>query len=420
MDKKATKTLVSNTFIMYLLSITKLIVPLISLPYLTRVLSVDVYGSVSFVKSIISYAQIIIDFGFVLSGTKDIVNLIAKKENINREVGSIFYAQLFLSIVAFAGVIICSLVFEILDGMFLFVILSFVPAFLSIFLFEYVFRAIEKMGVITIRFVVMKVLALILTIIFVKSDNDIILIPIFDIISSIISVIPVFFQFKRLNIACEFCIKRIKDAWISLKGAFVYFLSNFVSLAFTSFNVIIIGIFLSKTDTAHFSLSFQLVTAVTVLYNPIITSVYPTMLKFKNLKLIHKILIIYMPLILIGCLVVALFADEIISWVFTSDYIVSARLFKYLIPVLIASFLSLIYGWPCLGIIDKKKEHLITIVIASVVQVSGVIALILFNAINFVNLIIVRCISEILLALLKIIVVYRNKKMFVENIEKES
>ena len=62
MDKQKSKVLVKNTIMMYLLSIAKMIIPLISLPYLTRVLSVECYGGISFAKSIIAYLQILVDF----------------------------------------------------------------------------------------------------------------------------------------------------------------------------------------------------------------------------------------------------------------------------------------------------------------------------------------------------------------------
>lgn len=64
MADKTTKRLVGNTVMLYLMTIAKIVIPLISLPYLTRVLSVDCYGSVSFVKSLVAYLQILIDFGF--------------------------------------------------------------------------------------------------------------------------------------------------------------------------------------------------------------------------------------------------------------------------------------------------------------------------------------------------------------------
>ena len=52
------------------MNIAKMLFPLLTLPYLTRVLSTDCYGSVVYVKSVTTYLQLLVDFGFVLSATK--------------------------------------------------------------------------------------------------------------------------------------------------------------------------------------------------------------------------------------------------------------------------------------------------------------------------------------------------------------
>ena len=49
--------MINNTIMLYLMTIAKIIFPLITLPYLTRILSVDSYGVVSFVKSYMVYIQ---------------------------------------------------------------------------------------------------------------------------------------------------------------------------------------------------------------------------------------------------------------------------------------------------------------------------------------------------------------------------
>ena len=130
------KTMVLNTIYMYILSFAKLVIPLVSLPYLTKVLSVNCIGGVSFVKSFVSYAQVIVDFGFVLSATKDIVALIKKKESPNKTIGNTLFAQLILSAIMFVIMIICILSIEALSGYELYAILSLIPVVLSIFLFE--------------------------------------------------------------------------------------------------------------------------------------------------------------------------------------------------------------------------------------------------------------------------------------------
>lgn len=414
MEKQQRKLLVNNTIMMYMLSIAKLVIPLISLPYLTRVLSVECYGSVSFVKNFVTYAQIVVDFGFLLSATKDIVILIKNKGDINRAVGNTMYSQIILCLISLVVMLILCFVLDVLDGFELFALLSLVPVVLSVFLFEYVFKAYEQMGKIALRFVVMKIISLILTLCFVKSDKDVLLIPIFDIVASTIAVVMVLFQLKKLGVKCDFSFKRINEAYACLKKSFVYFLSNFMSTAFVGLNTIMVGLLLTKVDIAHWTLSMQLLTAVHALYNPIINSVYPTMIKEKSLRIIHKILLIYIPLIVLGCVVVGFWADEIVCFVFTDQYLTSATLFKYLIPVLILSFPSMLYGWPCFGAIDNPKAHNYTTLIAVMIQIMGIVLLCCFNVFSLVGLCIVKTISELVLCCSRVLFVYKNKTLFLD------
>lgn len=80
--------MINNTIMLYLMTIAKIIFPLITLPYLTRILSVDNYGVVSFVKSYMVYIQLVVDFGFSLSSVKDIVEANNDKKSIGIITGS--------------------------------------------------------------------------------------------------------------------------------------------------------------------------------------------------------------------------------------------------------------------------------------------------------------------------------------------
>ena len=412
MEKVKTKVLVNNTIMMYILSIAKLIIPLISLPYLTRVLSVDCYGSISFVKSIIGYMQILIDFGFLLSATKDIIGYMKKDESPKSAIGDTIYAQLLLCILSVIIMVICCFSFDILSGYELFALLSLVPAILSIFLFEYVFKAYEQMGKIAIKYIVMKTLALILTLIFVKGNSDIYLIPIFDIIASLIATAMAFIQLKKMGVQIDFGLTRIKQALNSLKNSFIYFISNFATTAFSLLNTLIIGIMLTKADVAYWNVAMQLVTAVQAMYAPITNSVFPTMVKEKELKLIHKIMMIYMPLIFSGCAMILILGDWGVGLVFTTEYLMSSTILKCLIPVLIFSFPAQLYGWPCLGAIDKQKATSITTITSAIIQVLGLGVLALINQFNLIGICMVRNITEMSLSTMRMAIVYKNKKLF--------
>ncbi len=416
------KTLISNTIFMYILSFAKLVMPLISLPYLTHILSVDCFGSISLVKSILTYVQIFVDFGFLLSGTKDIIELIQNKESVNRGVGNILYAQIILCALAVLVVTICVCTMDIFDGFEIYTILSIIPIILSVFLFEYVFRAYEKMEKISLRYVVMRLVALVLTLAFVKSDGDILLMPIFDIIASIIAVIMVVFQLKKLGVGCEFSFARIRDAWGSLKNSFVYFFTNFVTTVISLVGIIVIGVVMTKEDVAYWHVATQYLTAIQVMYNPIITSSYPAMLKGGSLKIVHQIMGVFMPIILVGSTITYFAGDWLVTLVFGDAYIFSSTIIKWLIPTIIFSFPALLYGWPCMSVIGKEKVNILITTVGAVLQIIAILTMLILDQFSLIYLAIIRSVTEIFVAVVRVIIVYRNRrlfKVFRENIQKD-
>ena len=189
--------LLENATMLMLLNIAKLVLPFVSLPYLTRVLTTDAYGTVAYIKSVIGYMQVIVDFGFMLSGTKDIVAYLGDRDKLNRTVGDILFARILVSVFAFLVLLALTFSIPILQENKLFALLSFLPVFLSVFLFDYVFRGLEKMHVITIRFFVMKSISTILIFFVIKNDSDIIKMPIIDTLSSLVAVVLVFIALKK-------------------------------------------------------------------------------------------------------------------------------------------------------------------------------------------------------------------------------
>ena len=74
--------IVKNTAMLYIMNLAKLVFPLLTMPYLTRVLDRDGgYAVYTFVKnSVMTYVQLVIDFGFLLSATKAIAQVREDKE----------------------------------------------------------------------------------------------------------------------------------------------------------------------------------------------------------------------------------------------------------------------------------------------------------------------------------------------------
>ena len=132
-----------NTSMLMLLNIAKLVFPFITLPYLTRVMSTDCYGVVAYVKAVMAYMQVIVDFGFTLSATKMVVEAKDDKEKLNKIIGVNIYAKLLLALIAFIGLLALIVAIPILRKNALYTIMSYLVVVLTIFLFDFFFQIIH-------------------------------------------------------------------------------------------------------------------------------------------------------------------------------------------------------------------------------------------------------------------------------------
>lgn len=384
--------LVKNTAMLYMMNITKIMLPLVTLPYLTRVLSKDNYGMVSYVKAVMQYMQMVVDFGFILSTTKDIVNARIDKKKIAVIVGDTLLAKLMLASISFIVLVIMIITIPILRQNYVFTILSFITVALTCFLMDFLFRGLEEMQIITERYILMRSISALLTFVCVKGDEDLLYIPILDIVSSIIAIVLVLNEMKKRNIKIE--ITGIKNAWKKLKESAVYFLSNMASTTFTALNTILIGFFIDAKQVAEWSICMQMVSAVQAMYTPIADGIYPYMVKNKDLSLFTKMVRKFMLLVTAGCIFTFFVAKYALLIIGGEKYVSAVPLLRTFIPLLFFSFPSILFGWPALGAIGKEKETTLTTIITAFLQIGGLLILLLIGQFNVINLAFLRGFTE--------------------------
>ena len=402
-----------NTLMLYVMTFVKLVLPLLSLPYLTRVLSKESYAMISYVKSTMTYMQLIIDFGFILSSVKDISAAQGDNDAIGKITGNTFFAKLVLSVIAGGVLSLMCASIEILRGNLLFVLLSFLSVTVTVFLADFLFRGIEKMHYVTVIYLASKGISTALTFVFVRGEGSVLWIPILDIIANAVAVAIAFVVIKRLGIKVRF--SGLSDSLAMMKDSFVYFLSSIATTAFSALNTLLVGIFMSDdlAAVASFNVCLSVIFAIQSLYSPISNGIYPYMIKEKSLRLIHKVLAVFMPIVAAGCVTCFFVARLALVIVGGEEYAEAYTLFRWMIPILFFSFPAQIYGWPTLGAIGLERATTASTIVAAAIQIFGLVTLILLDSFALIPLAILRGITEAILMAIRMYLVYKNKKRFV-------
>lgn len=331
MEKNLKKNFIMN-FIKILIN---LLFPLITFPYISRILLPEGIGRVAFVQSINNYFLLFINLGIPLYGIREI----ARVRNNGLEKSKVFSEILFLNIfTTIIGITFYFIFYQlnmITDDREIFLIFSVVLLFnfLSV---DWFFQGIEDYKYITVRTIIVKIISFIFLIIFVKEKSDICkyaIIVVFSLIGSnffnIIRALKlVKLELKGLNI------KR------HLKGILIIFSMNLAISIYTNLDSVMLGSYGSKYALGIYSAASKMIHLILGIITSLGAVLLPRISNYISEKKEEEIKIILEKTF---SFLIALIIPSIIGLYFTGNEII--RLFagkEYIEAVITLKILSLI------------------------------------------------------------------------------
>lgn len=347
------KSFLKNTFWQYGLQAIKYLLPFVTLPYLTRVLEPSGYAIVAYTSSFMVFVQVFIEFGFNLSGTKQIAEARNNSKVMGSIAGSIIQARLILCVLVGLVVgVICTQVQVLSDNptYALFAYLAMCGWGLAP---DYLFQGKELMSPLTIRYLISKGTSTLLIFLLVDGTDKMLLIPIFDILASSIALAWSFIFARHV-----FCIKitwvPIRRVFQEIKDSSPYFVTKASSSALGGLTTVVIGLAVqSPAEIAYWSLSINIIGAIQQMYSPIVNSLYPHVLHSGNCRFVKKIALVSIPVVLLCVPAVILLSRTILLILGGEAYVDAAPLLSALSPILLFSFYCSLFGWPVLGAMGK-------------------------------------------------------------------
>lgn len=224
-----------------------LILPLITVPYVSRILGADGIGIYSYTYSIAYYFMVIAMLGLNNYGNRTIAKVRDNKEKLSKEFCSIYAFQLIASIIMVFSYLIYVLLFNNQYKLIAFIQIMYVIS--SIFDINWFFFGIEKFKLTITRNTVIKVISLILIFIFVKTSNDVWKYTIILAGSMLVSNM-LLFSFLRKYI--KFTKVSKEDILKHLKPSLILFLPVIAMSIYKIMDKIMLGIFSTVTEVGYY------------------------------------------------------------------------------------------------------------------------------------------------------------------------
>ena len=237
-----------------ILTISSYLFPLITYPYVTRVLGVEKIGICNFVDSIIHYGILFSMLGIGTVAIREIAQVKSDKEKLSRTFSSLLTLNLITSIVA--TVVILFMAFFI-PKFYVYQRLYVIGASKILFnalLVEWLYKGLEEFKFITIRSLLIKVLYVIAVFVFVHTEDDYIIYFSINVAMVVVNAIInitysrkyLFFSLKNINFAPY------------LKPFFVLGFYTILTSMYTSFNVTYLGLITDTTEVGYYTTAVKL------------------------------------------------------------------------------------------------------------------------------------------------------------------
>lgn len=397
--------LFKNTFMLYIMTAAKFILPVVIAACLTRRLGPDNYGIVTYVAALMNYFVLLFDFGFNYSATKIISQNRDNHELVQHTINNVFSAKLMLVGIGLAAFVLITPFIEILRNNIGLTFFYFASTAANVFLPDFLYRGIEKMEFVTIRYVIAKLIATGLIFVCVRGGSQMIWIPVCYTIGTVVAALYTLRHMKK-TYSYTMKIARLSETIAEIKTSFIYFLSIFTTTALSAFNTLIMGIVNMPTaQIAYWSVAFQVIQAVQAMYDPITSSVYPHVVANKDYKYVIKIIKILTIGVTLGCIVLYFIASPVIRILSGTGYEAAIPVLRLLIPMLLFSFWAQMLGFPLLAAMGRQKQVTISTIVAAIYHMACILLLVMFNAFSLENISIVRDTSEFVLFFIRFIFV---------------
>lgn len=367
-----TRSVKFNFIMNFILTASSILFPLITAPYVLRVLQPTGSGKVDFAASVITYFMMFASLGIPTYGIRTCAKVRDKKEDLSRTVQELMILNTGTMLLTYGVFLILLFLVPDFAAEKTLLLINSVNMVLNVIGVTWFFNAIEEYAYITTCSIVFKVISIILMFLIVKKPDDYVKYGAITVFASSASYLLNFWNLRK---HISFRKTGIYDFKRHLKPILIFFATSAAISVYTNLDVVMIGFMKGSTEVGYYTAAIKVKTLLISLITSLGTVLLPRLsyyIERGDKEAFRRMVVKAFNFVLLVGISVSLYftfmAGESIELLAGSSYGKSVLPMQLLMPAVLLIGLSNITGIQVLTPMGREHQVLYSIILGAVLD----------------------------------------------------
>ena len=369
----ANKSLSKNAALNTLKSLMSVIFPLVTFPYVSRVLGVVALGKYNFSYSVNSFFLMISMLGITSYAVREGAALRDDRTKINIFASQIYTINLISSTVAYILILISLLLIPKFHDYYSYILIFSIEIFFTTIGVEWIYIIYEEYAYITFRRIAFQTISMFLLFLFVKDENDVAKYCTISVIANAGANILNVFNLKKY---CDLKVTKHTDWHKHIKPILVIFASTVAIKIYTSSDTVMLGFFRNDYEVGLYSVAVKIYNVLKTLLSAISIVAIPRLSTYaskndmslysKTAKQVFSFLIVFVFPAIVGLFILS---KNVIILLSGTNYLEANLSLKLLSIAVAFSVFSSFYNQCILIPMKLEKKFLVATVVCAFINI---------------------------------------------------
>lgn len=344
---------------------SSILFPLITFPYVSRVLLSEGNGKVAFASSVITYFTMFASLGIPTYGIRACAKVRDDKEKLSKTAQELLIINSVTMLITCLAYVLSILFVPKFGAEKELFIINGIGMVLNVFAVNWLYNALEQYAYITVCNLLVKIVSLVLMFLLVKHPDDYI---IYGAITMIASSVSYVFNFIYAHKFISFKKSGTYEFRQHLKPIFIFFATSAAINVYTNLDVVMLGFMKGDVEVGYYNAAIKVKTILTTLITSLGTVLLPRLSYYVKkdqkdafyhtiAKAVNFVVVLGIPL----TFYFGMFAEESILFLAGEDFMGAILPMIILMPTILLIGLSNITGIQVLTPQNEEKKVLYSI-----------------------------------------------------------